>query len=97
MDLTGSPNTFQSSNEKVLVGLIWKFTVPYLDDCIIFSRTIEEHLEGPREVFQRFKDANVKINPNKCEFFRQKVPVLGHIVSREGIQADPEKTSTVNR
>ena len=97
MGLTGSPNTFQSLMEKVLVGLTWKFTIPYLDDCIIFSRTIEEHLERQREVFQRFKDANLKINPTKCEFFRQKVPFLGHIVSREGIQADPEKTSTVNR
>ena len=45
MGLTGSPNTFQSLMEKVLVGLTWKFTIPYLDDCIIFSRTIEEHLE----------------------------------------------------
>ena len=97
MGLTGSPNTFQSLMEKVHVGLTWKFTIPHLDDCIIFSRTIEEHLERLREVFQRFKDANLKINPTKREFFRQKVPFLGHIVSREGIQAVLEKTSTVNR
>ena len=77
--------------------LTWKFTIPYLDDCIIFFRTIEEHLERLREVFQRFKDINLKINPTKCEFFRQKVAFLGHIVSREGIQADSEITSTVNR
>ena len=97
MGLTGSPNIFQSLMAKVIVGLIWKITIPYLDDCIIFSRTVEEHLERLREVFQRFKDANLQINPTKCEFFRQKVPFLGHIVSREGIQADSEKTSTVNR
>ena len=97
MGLTGSPNTFQSLIERVLVGLSWKLTVPHSDDCIIFSRTIEEHLERLREVFQRFKDANLKINPTNCEFFRQKVPFLGHMVSSECIQADPEKTSTVNR
>ena len=96
MGLTGSPKTFQSLMEKVLVGLTWKFTILYLDDCIIFSRTIAEQLERLREVFQRFKDANLKINPTKCEFFRQEVPFLGHMVSREGIQADPEKTSAVN-
>ena len=96
MGLTGSPKTFQSLMEKVLVGLTWKFTIPYLDDCSIFSRRIEEHLERLREVFQRFKDPNLKINPTKCEFFRQKFPFLGHMVSREGILADPEKTSTVN-
>ena len=97
MGLTGSPKIFQSPMEKILVGLTWKFTIPYLHDCIIFSRTIEEHLERLREVFQRFKDAILKINPTKCKFLRQKVPFLGHIVSREGIQDDPEKTSTVNR
>ena len=96
MGLTGSPNTFQSLTEKILVGQTWKFTIPCLDDCIIFSRTIEEHLERLREVFQRFKDANLKINPTKCEFFQQKVPFSGHIMSRDGIQADPEKTSTVS-
>ena len=93
MGLTGNPNTFQSLMGKVFVGLTWKFTIPYLDDCIVFSRMIEEHLERLREVFQRYKDVNLKITPTKCEFFRQKIPFLGHIVSREGIQADPEKTS----
>ena len=39
MGLTGSPNTFQSLMECVLMGLTWKITVPYLDDCIIFSKT----------------------------------------------------------
>ena len=41
MGLTGSPNTFQSLWEHVLVGLTWNITVPYLDDCIIFSKTVE--------------------------------------------------------
>ena len=97
MGLTGSPPVFQSLMEKVLVGLTWKSTIPYLDDCIIFSRTAEEHIERLREVFQRYKDANLKINPLKCEFFRQHVPFLGHIVSRDGIQADPAKTSAVRQ
>ena len=43
--LTGSPPVFRSLMEKVLVGLTWKSTVPYLDDCLFFSRTAEEHLE----------------------------------------------------
>ena len=97
MGLTGSPPVFQSLMERVLVGLTWKSVIPYLDDCIIFSRTAEEHIEKLREVFQRFKDANLKINPLKCEFFRQHVPFLGHIVSRDGIQADPAKTSAVRK
>ena len=59
MGLTGSPNTFQSLMEKVLVGLTWKFTIPYLDDCIFFSRTIQEHLERLDAKF--FKGSNTPI------------------------------------
>ena len=81
MGLTGSPPVFQSLSliEKVLVGLTWKSTIPYLDDCIIFFRTTEEHIERLREVFQRLKDANLKVNTLKREFFRQHVPFLSHI------------------
>ena len=83
--------------EEVLVGLTWKSTILYLNDCIIFSRTAEQHIERLREVLQRFKDANLKINPLKCEFFRQHVPFLGHIVSRDGTQADTAKTRAVRQ
>ena len=69
MGLTGSPNTFQSFMEQVLVGLTWKTTVHYLDDCIIFSSTADEHIQRLREVLERFRSANKKINPIKCELF----------------------------
>ena len=74
MGLTGSPLTFQSLMKKVHVRLNWTFSLSYLDVSIIFSRTIEEHLDRLREVFQRFKDANLKTNPTKCEPFRRKYP-----------------------
>ena len=97
MGLTDSPPVFQSLMEKVLVVLTWKTIILYLDDWITYSRTAEEHTEKLREVFQRFKGANLKINPLKCEFFRQHVLFLGHIVSRDGIQADPATTSAVRQ
>ena len=95
MGLTGSPNTFQSLMESVLVGLIWKTCVPYLDDCIIFAKTQQEHISRLREIFQRFSDANLKINPSKCDFFRTKVNFLGHVVSQHGLQVDPDKVKAV--
>ena len=97
MGLTGSPNTFQSLMEHVLVGLTWKTTVPYLDDCIIFAATPEEHLERLRAVLQRFREANLKINPLKCEFFKTKVHFLGHVLSADGLQVDPEKIAAVKK
>ena len=73
MGLTGSPNILQSLMEHVLVGLTWNITVPYLDDCIIFSKTPEEHIKKLRQVFQRFREANLKVNPTKRAFFQTKV------------------------
>ena len=93
----GSPPVFQPLMENVLVGLAWKSRIQYLDDCLTFFRTAEEHIARLREVFQRFKDANLKIIPLKCEFLRQNLPFLGHIVSREGIQVDLIKTSPVRQ
>ena len=95
MGLTGSPPTFQCLVEKVLVGLNWKICVPYIDDIIVFSKTAEEHLERLRLVFERFRTANLKVNPAKCDFFRTNVQFLGHIVSKDGLQADPSKVEAV--
>ena len=86
-----NPNTFQSLMEHVLVGLTWNITVPYLDDCIIFSKTPEEHIKRLQQVFQRFRVANIKINPTKSAFFETKVQFLGHVISKNGLEADPEK------
>ena len=90
MGLTGSPNTFQGLMEHVLVGLTWIITVPCLDDCIIFSKTTEEHIKRLQQVFQRFCEANLKINPTKCAFFQTKVQFVGRVI-RNGLKADPEK------
>ena len=95
MGLTGSPNTFQSLMEHVLVGLTCNITVPYLDDCIIFSKTPEEHIKRLQQVFQRFREANLKINPTKCAFFQTKVQFLGHVFSKNGLEADPENVKAV--
>ena len=76
MGLTGSPNTFQSLMEQVLVGLTWKTTVPYLDDCIIFSSTAEEHFERLREVFERFRLANLKKTQQNVNFSGLASPFL---------------------
>ena len=89
--MTGSPITFQSLMEHVLVGLTWNITVPYLDDCIIFSKTPEVHIKRLQQVLQRFREANLKINPIKGAFFQTKVQFLGNVSSKNGLEADPEK------
>ena len=81
--------------EHVLTGPIWKTSVPYLDGCIIFSTTPEEHLSRLRQMFQRFQQANLKNSPSKCAFFQTKVHLLLHIVSKDGLQVDPKNINAV--
>ena len=97
MGLTVSQPVFQSLMDRILLGLTWKSTIPYLNNCIIFSLTADEHIERLREIFQRFKNANLTANPLKCEFVRQHVLFQDHIVSWDGIKADPAKTSAVRQ
>lgn len=87
--LCGAPSTFQRLMERVLQGLVWKSTVVYLDDVVIFSRTPEEHVGHLREVLERFEAHNLKLKPRKCELFRSEVGYLGHVVSRAGVATDP--------
>ena len=84
------------SGRKVLVGLTWKHCVLYLDEIIIFSSP-EEHLVRLRLVFERFPAYILKINPDKCDFFTMKVPFFVHIVSKDGLEADPSKREAVQK
>jgi hypothetical protein len=81
--------------EKVLHGLQWKTCVLYLDDIVVFSRTLEEHVKRLKEVFQRLADAGLKLKPKKCAFFRRQVHFLGHVVDSDGIHTDPEKVKKI--
>ena len=67
----------------------------YLDDIIIFSSTFEEHLERLNAVFKNLELYNLKLKPPKCEFFKNRVVYLGHVVSEDGIYTDAAKTEAV--
>lgn len=90
------PPTFQRLMEHVLSGLQWKICLLYLDDIIIFSKTFEQHVEQLSQVLTRISEAGLKIAPKKCHFFQAQVNFLGHIVSKEGVATDPEKTRCVS-
>lgn len=93
--LCNAPATFERLMERVLSGLHWKSLLVYLDDIIVFGNTFHDELQRLREVFQRMRTANLKLNPKKCRLFREEVEYLGHIVSRDGVRTDPQKTSAV--
>ena len=94
-----APSTFDRCIKNVLRGLQCQTCLLYLHDIIIFSKTFKEHnrnlTENLTEIFKRIKNAGLKLKPSKCEFLKQKVKFLGHVVSEEGISTDPEKISAV--
>jgi transposase InsO family protein len=93
--LTSAPACFERLMEKVLSGLHWKALLVYLDDVIVFSSNLEEHLSRLREVLTRFRSAGLKLKPEKCEIFQTEVKYLGHIVSKDGVATDPAKIQSV--
>ena len=93
--LAGAPATFQSLMMKVLKGVAWKFALCYVDDVIIYSKTFDEHLNHISEVFDRIRQARLKLSPNKCSFAKSKLRYLGHVISKSGIEADQNKVEKV--
>ena len=93
--LTNAPATFQRLMECILAGLVGEECLIYIDDIVILSRTFLEHLQRLRNVFQRLRDASLKLKTPKCKFARKEVQYLGHIVSADGVRADPGKTKAV--
>ena len=95
--LTNAPSFCQRAVELVLRGMTWKEIIAYLDDVIVLGKDVANHLERLRKVFTRFRRYNLKLKPKKCQLFQIKVPFLGRIVSKEGVQVDPEKVSAVKK
>ena len=93
--LCNAPSTFERLMESVLSGLHWETLLIYLDDVIVYASSIEELTDRLGTVFQRFRNANLKLKPSKCNLYRQEVKYLGHIVSNHGIHTDPDKTQAI--
>ncbi|XP_043064078.1 uncharacterized protein LOC122320067 [Drosophila ficusphila] len=83
--------TFQRALDSVVGAEMEPVAFAYLDDIIVISATEEQHFANLAEVFRRLRAANLRINPKKCTFFQQRLVYLGHVISGEGVQTDPEK------
>jgi hypothetical protein len=91
--LTNAPATFQRMMTKLLHGI--SGCLVFIDDIIIFADTWEEHQKILEEVLHRIKAAGLKLKATKCQFGRESVQFLGHIVSARGIHPNPEKVQAV--
>ena len=81
--------------DVVYTGLLWESVVIYLDDTNVFSPDFDIHLVHLRQVFERLREAGLKLNIEKCHFGKEKLEFLGHIIAKDGIRPDPSKIEKV--
>ena len=93
--LVNTPATFQRIMSRVFREKMFKSVVCYLDDILIFSNTIEEHMNMIEKVLERLRNVGLQLNIKKCSFIKKKVILLGHRISAEGLGTDPEKISAI--
>ena len=92
--LTNAPTTSQHLMSQVFAPYLGKFIRVFLDDFCIYSSHVD-HLEKLRIALKSIDDAKGCLNPTKCRLARKKVSLLGHIISKEGIEMDPEKIHAI--
>ena len=95
MGLKEATNNFSRAMSMAMAGLQGTEVAIYLDDLIIFARNLEEHGKRFRRVMKRLIDANLTVEPKKCEFLKREASVLGHIVGGGEIKTDPIKIEAV--
>lgn len=93
--LNVSPNSFSRMMNLAFSGASQIQYFLYMDDIIVVGNSIKHHLKNLKEVFQICRNRNLKLNPQKCKFFRTEVTYLGHKCTSEGISPDPEKLHCV--
>ena len=91
--LTQATAYFQRLINKVLVGL--DFAFGYLDNILIHSPDVPTHLVHMRQLFQRLREADFKLNREKWNFFKSHIQYLGHLISGEKIEPLPEKLESI--
>lgn len=97
MGLKNSPSTFQRVMDNVLRELQNSICLVYLDDIIVFSTSLQEHIDNLEKVFIKLRESNFKIQLDKSEFLKLETAYLGHIISKDGIKPNPDKILAIQK
>jgi hypothetical protein len=93
--LTNAPGVFMSLMNGVIHKYLEKFIQVFIDDILIYSRTMEEHDAHLHLVLQCLRENKLYGKLSKCSFYQLKIHYLGHVISNEGIAVDPTKVEDI--
>ena len=93
--LTNAPSTFQGLMNSIFKPFLRKFVLVFFDDILIYNKSWEDHVQHVDRVLQLLEVEQLYAEPSKCFFRVQEVEYLGHIVSHEGVKADPNKIKAI--
>lgn len=93
--LKNAPATFQRLMNSVLREYINRICVVYLDDILVFSTSLQEHIDSLSKIFSTLEKADLKIQVDKCNFFAKETPYLGHILTPEGLMPNKSKIDAI--
>jgi len=93
--LKNAPTTFQRLMDLVLTGMQGNEIFVYLDDIVLYSSSLTEYAIKFEKLATRLRQANLKLQPDKCEFLRKEISYLGHIIGENGVRPDPKKIEAV--
>jgi len=93
--LTNAPSTFQSLMNSVLRPYLRKLTLVFFDNILVYSKDWESHRDHLTQIFQLLRQNHLLVNKKKCCFASPSIEYLGHIISAQGVAADPNKLSDI--
>ena len=94
--MKNAPAVFQREMQRVLRDRLYRGTMVFVDDILIYSKTAEEHAELVEWVLRRLLEEGYVANPDKCEFFQREISFLGHVISERGIGVQQHKVKAIN-
>ncbi|GBG78883.1 hypothetical protein CBR_g28598 [Chara braunii] len=95
--LTNAPTTFEAAMTNEFRAMLDRFVLVYLDDILVYSRTLDDHMRHLRRVLETLRRAKYKANRDKCEFVRQELEYLGHFVTPNDISPLSDKIQAIQK